>query len=442
MWTVQIIIRVAQVLLWSTVAFWRLVLRMPLVLLRGGDVPRRRRAGALVANVGRRWLQDLGATFIKVGQILSTRPDILPDHAIAELALLQDQVPPFPFRHVVHTIETELGRPVEQIFTRLDPTPIASASVAQVHVGLLPTGEEVAVKVRRPNIVRKAELDETIMKLFARLVSVIPTVHFLSPVESVSEFCAAIRDQLDLRKEAANNRRFQANFEGMADVRFPALYDALCTPSILTMEYIRGVKEDRLDTIDADPRKLARIGSRAVLHMIFRHGFVHADLHPGNILFEPGNRVCFIDLGMVGRVDPERRRALAQLFFALAANDGATVARVMYEQSPHKAVTDYDAYEKDVQGFIATFYAKRLGDVEVSLLIGNVFRIIRRHRIRAEAAFTVINIAFIVMEGLGKKLDPTMDLFGETMPFLGELLAEKAQQGQESAAPSGDRSAP
>lgn len=423
MWTLQIIIRVAQVLLWSTVAFWRFTLRLPLVLLTG-DGPRRQRAAALASNVLRRWLQDLGATFIKVGQILSTRPDILPDHAIAELALLQDRVPPFPFRHVAQTIQDELGRPVEQVFARLEPVPIASASVAQVHEGELPTGERVAVKVRRPNIVRKAELDETIMKLFARLVALVPTIHFLSPVESVSEFCAAIRDQLDLRKEAANNRRFRANFDEIPDVRFPALHDALCTPSILTMELVDGVKEDRLHTIDADPRKLARIGSRAVLHMIFRHGFVHADLHPGNILFEPGDRVCFIDLGMVGRIDPDRRRALARLFFALAGNDGATVARVMYEQSPHKAVADYAAYEHDVKAFISTFYSKRLGDVEVSLLIGNVFRIIRRHRIRAEAAFTVINIAFIVMEGLGKKLDPTMDLFSETMPFLGELLAE------------------
>lgn len=424
MWTLQVIARVAQVFFWSFVAFWRFVLWLPFVLLRRSAEPRRRRAGALSANVFRRLLQDLGATFIKVGQILSTRPDILPEFAIAELSLLQDQVPPFQFAVVTRTIEAELGQPIAQLFKRLDTTPIASASVAQVHAGELPTGERVAVKVRRPNIERTAELDETVMKLFARMIAFIPTVHFLSPVESVSEFCAAIRDQLDLTKEAANNRRFRANFADSSEVRFPALYDALCSPAVLTMELVDGVKEDRLSTIDADPKKLARIGSRAVLQMIFRHGFVHADLHPGNILFEPGNRVTFIDLGMVGRIDPERRRALGRLFFALAANDGATVARVMYEQSPHKAVSDYEAYEADVKDFISTFYAKRLGDVEISLLIGSVFRIIRRHRIRAEAAFTIINIAFIVMEGLGKKLDPTMDLFTETMPFLAELLAQ------------------
>lgn len=421
--TLQVIARVAQVLFWSFVAFCRFAVGAPAALLPSGA--RRRRAGALAANVFRRWLQDLGATFIKVGQILSTRPDILPEYAITELALLQDQVPPFPFPIVERTIEAELGQPVSHLFRHLDPVPIASASVAQVHAGELPTGERVAVKVRRPDIVRTAELDEVIMKLLARLASLLPTVHFLSPVESVSEFCAAIRDQLDLTKEAANNRRFRANFASSPEVRFPALHEALCSPSVLTMELIDGVKEGSLSTIDADPKRLARIGSRAVLQMIFRHGFVHADLHPGNILFEPGNRVTFIDLGMVGRIDPERRRALATLFFALAANDGATVARIMFEQSPHKVVTDYQAYEADVTGFIATFYAKRLGDVEVSLLIGHVFRIIRRHRIRAEAAFTIINIAFIVMEGLGKKLDPTMDLFTETMPFLAELLAER-----------------
>ena len=430
MWTIDIIVRVTQVFFWSCVAFFTFFLGVPIVLLRRDPTPRRRRIGRLAAAVFRDFLQRLGATFLKVGQILSTRPDILPEYAIDELSRLQDQVPPFPFAQVRRTLERELGVPPEQIFESLNPVPLASASVAQVHFGTLPSGEQVAVKVRRPNIVRTAQLDETIMRFFARCTSIIPTIHFLSPVESVQEFCTAIREQLDLTREATNNRQFTANFAGDTEVRFPHLYEQWCSPSVLTMEYIAGVKECCLSTIDADPKQLARIGSRAVLKMIFRHGFVHADLHPGNILFEEGPRVTFIDLGLVGRVDELRRRRLAELFFALTTNDGATVARIMYEQSPHKDVRDYSAYETDVRTFISTFYAKRLGDVEISLLIGQVFRLIRRHRIRADASFTIINIAFIVMEGLGKKLDPTMDLFTETMPFLQEMLSSGQREGQ------------
>ena len=374
-------------------------------------------------RVARVYLQTLGATFIKVGQILSTRPDIVPRALVAELRLLQDQVPPFGFRKVHRTLRLAFGRELAEVFQRLEERPVASASVAQVHRGWLLDGREVAVKVRRPEVVRQADLDEVIMVFAARLVSWIPTLEVLAPVETAQEFCGAVRDQLDFRKEAANNRRFRENFRDDKDIRFPELVDELCTDAVLVMEYVEGVKDDDIGDLDLDRQRLARIGADAILDMVYRDGFVHADLHPGNILFRADHRVYFIDLGMVGEIDPHRRLGLAATILALARNDGLTFARFLYEGSPRKAVRDYPRYEADVCRLVAGIHGRPLHELELSVMIAAVFDILRRHRIRADASFTMINIAMLVVEGLGKKLDPDMNMFEYVQPHLAQIIA-------------------
>lgn len=415
--------RILQLVFWSALAASHFLFGSVWILLVPGPNGRRSAIGALSGRVLLRYFQNLGATFIKVGQIMSTRPDLLPEYIIEYLRLLQDQVDPFSFIHVKKTIETTLNRKLSDIFEQFGEAPIASASVAQVHRAVLRDEQvEVAVKVLRPDIRKTVALDEKIMITAAKLIALIPTVNLLAPVESVQEFCTAIRNQLDLCLEADNNDQFTKQFQNVENVRFPKLYRKWCTSDVIVMEFIHGIRSHEYDLHHVNAPKLARIGVDAVLRMIFEFGFVHADLHPGNILLETGPKVTFIDLGMVGRIDNRRRHALAELFFAITQNDGRTVARIMFEMSPRKHCTDYTAYESDVVDFIRNFYSKSLGEIQVSLLIAQVFRIIRRHRIRCDPAFTLINVAFVVMEGLGKRLDPSMKMVEQTLPFLQRLL--------------------
>ena len=236
--------------------------------------------GECVLNLFRR----LGATFIKVGQIMSTRPDLLPPHIIQALAKLQDDVGPFPFAQVRTTIEEDFGRELSSLFTEFSPLPIASASVAQVHKARLPSGELVAVKVRRPDIEELCTFDLGVMRLYARVLELIPSLRLLAPLDSVEQFGRAIRMQLDFTVEAQNNRRFTRNFATLPEVCLPRLYDDLCSRRVLVMEFIDGVKILDFKRSGVEPRRLGLLGFRVMLKMIFADGFVHADLHPGNIL--------------------------------------------------------------------------------------------------------------------------------------------------------------
>ncbi|HIA01442.1 MAG TPA: AarF/ABC1/UbiB kinase family protein, partial [Myxococcales bacterium] len=256
-------------------------------------------------------------------------------------------------------------------------------------------------------------------------------VEMLSPRETIHEFCVAVRDQLDFRKEAANNRRFQTIFADDPDVFVPKLHEEFCGEAVIVMEFVEGVKDSDIDSLDLDRKRLAQIGVRAILKMIYDHGFVHADLHPGNILFQPDYKVYFIDLGMVGEIDETRRNGLAATILGLARNDGPTVARFMYDGSPRKSVTDYDVYEQDVCALVNMMHQRSLNDFEMSEAIGAVFDICRRHKLHADPAFTTINIAMIVVEGLGKKLAPDLDLFAYVQPYLMQVVARAPEVFQQ-----------
>ncbi|MSP63649.1 MAG: AarF/ABC1/UbiB kinase family protein [Myxococcales bacterium] len=372
--------------------------------------------------------RDLGATFIKVGQIMSTRPDLLPPHIIHALETLQDNVGPFPFSEVQRTISAELGRPLGELFAEFSPTPIASASVAQVHKARLESGRIVAVKIKRPKIDAIVEFDLLAMRLFAQILELAPSLRLLAPVETVAEFGRGIRMQLDFTLEADNNRRFQRLFEGDRDVLFPGLVDELCTRSVLVMDFIEGKKvlawvreqdarPDRPASSDDARKRLAQIGFRVLLKMIFEDGFVHADLHPGNIFITADERVAILDLGLVGELDATHRGAFARYFAAWASGDGKTMARLMSEMSPSREIPNYPAFETAVSEFVARWYGKRLGEVEVSKVFFDMMGILRRHRVRVNATFTLVNIAIAVTEGIGKQLDPDVDLMATALPF-------------------------
>ncbi|MBL8632348.1 MAG: AarF/ABC1/UbiB kinase family protein [Myxococcales bacterium] len=359
----------------------------------------------------------LGATFIKVGQIMSTRPDLLPPHVILALSRLQDDVGPFPFAQVERTIAEDFGQPIAALFREFSPQPIASASVAQVHRARLPDGHLVAVKVRRPDIEELCAFDLSVMSFYARLLELVPSLRTLAPLESVEQFGRAIAMQLDFTIEAQNNRRFTQNFAADPQVIVPRLHDALCSRRVLTMDFIEGKKI--LDCTGSQPerRALGELGFRVMLKMIFADGFVHADLHPGNLLVTPDGKVALLDLGLVAEMDQTHRLAFARYFAAWARGDGHTMAEIMVTHSPSPYVKDRQGFEQAIQGFVDRLHGKRLGEVEVAKVVYDMLQILRRYRVRVNATFTMVNIAIAVTEGIGKQLDPTLDLMNEAMPF-------------------------
>jgi ubiquinone biosynthesis protein len=363
----------------------------------------------------------LGATFVKVGQIMSTRPDLFPPHVINALEGLQDNVGPFAYEHVKRTFVAEFGKLPEELFAEISPVPIASASVAQVHRARLKDGRVVAVKVRRPNLDELVAFDLKVMRGFAHVMALIPSIGLLAPVESVEEFGRGISMQLDFTVEARNNRRFAENFKDDRDVIFPALVDGLCSACVLTMEFIDGTKILNFRQTPSDPKRLAAIGFRVMLKMVFEDGFVHADLHPGNIFITRDDRVAILDLGLVGELDGMHRAGFARYFAAWAQGDGKTMAALMAELSPGRKIRDYAGFETAVVAFVQKYYGKRLGEVQVSLVFMDMMNILRRYRVRANPTFTLVNIAIAVTEGIGKQLDPDVDLMAAALPFFAKF---------------------
>lgn len=378
----------------------------------------------------------LGATFIKVGQIASTRGDLLPRPLVDELARLQDDVPPFAFSQVRETIETEFDRPLEDIFDAFEQTPVAAASVAQVHRAILRDGgATVAVKVRRPDIVEKAALDRSILLFVGRtLERIVPSVRLMALEEALRAFCDAVQAQIHLENEARNNARFTENFRDDPDVDFPRIHAAASSDAVLTMEFIDGIHESELEATGCDVHAIVTAGMRCVCRMIFLHGFVHADLHPGNMRFQHPSHVVLLDLGLTGEIDDEDRITTAQTLFALATGDGKTVARLFHENAPHAATPDYDAYEKEMADFVASLQNRGLQNVQVTVEIGRIFDILRRHRVQARSHMTMVNIALMTAEGLGKRLAPELSLTDESLPYLREaLMATQLPSDEERA---------
>jgi ubiquinone biosynthesis protein len=388
-----------------------------LVLLVAFAGPARRRAwfGQCLLDLFR----HLGATFIKVGQIMSTRPDLVPEHITAALAHLQDDVGPFPFESVARTIAEDLGRPIEQIFAEFSPRPIASASVSQVHKARLHDGRIVAVKVRRPDVLEICSFDLAVMRKVAHLLGRIPSLAAMSPESTVDQFGRAVYAQLDFRVEARNNRRFRENFRDEPDVVFPELFEEYCSERILCMSHVDGIKILDARKGPSDPKRIARLGLRALMKMIFVDGFVHADLHPGNIFVLENNRIAIVDLGLVGELDPPHRATFSRFFAAWAKRDGDTMAHLLYSVAinPVEGSEAFERFRVAVVDFMARTWGQRMSEVHPGKLLLDMLGLLRRHRIRMAPAFTIVNIAIAVTEGIGRQLDPDLDLMAEAITF-------------------------
>jgi ubiquinone biosynthesis protein len=386
-----------------------------LMAVFAGQSRRRAWFGACLLDLFR----HLGATFIKVGQIMSTRPDLVPEYITSALAHLQDDVGPFPYEDVARTIEEDLGAPVDKIFAEFSHSPIASASVSQVHKARLPDGRVVAVKVRRPDVVQICTFDLAVMRWVARLLGQIPSLAAVAPEASVEQFGRAIYAQLDFRVEARNNRRFRENFRNEPDVVFPEVFDGFSSERILCMTHIQGIKILDARRGPSDPKRIARLGMRALMKMIFEDGFVHADLHPGNIFVLDNNRIAIVDVGLVGKLDSPHRATFARFFAAWASQDADTMARLLYSLAvnPKDESQAFESFRSAIVDFMARTWGQRMSEVHPGKILLDMLGILRRHRIRMAPAFTIVNIAIAVTEGIGRQLDPDLDLMAEAIPF-------------------------
>lgn len=369
-----------------------------------------------------RLLERLGATYVKFGQILSTRPDLLPVGITDALAKLQDQVAPEPYAHIATVLQEDLGADGLAKLGRVDEKPVAAASVAQVHRATMPDGRIVAVKVQRPTVKAHVERDLALLDVIARALDSIPTVHLLSLPGAVARFADAMRQQLDFCIEAQNNRRFAENFADIDTIGVPELVPELCTRRVLVMEFVEGVRATDPERVGGDRKVLAQAGLDAILRMVFRDAFVHADMHPGNILLTNAGKVVLIDLGLVAEIPDDMRRPWIETFVALSQYDSRQAARLFYGYAPSVGDCDFAAFSRDVDAHFDTFVGKPLGEIEASKVLGEMMEILRKHHIQIDPVFTVVNIAMLVAEGLGKQLDPTLDILTIAMPHLAEAM--------------------
>ncbi len=375
-------------------------------------------------------LEELGPTFIKLGQILSTRADLLGDELTAELARLQDDAPPLPWEEVRAEVERELGAPIFELFAEFDQRPLACASIAHVHAARLPDGTPVVVKVQRPAIARTIESDLSILHFLARRAAdAIPELRSMNPVGVVEEFDKAIRREIDFSFERHHTARFRASFEDFEGVHVPAVFPRLSTAKVLTMERIEGVKiTEAPETLAIDPYLLAPRLLRMLFQMVLRHGFFHGDLHPGNILVAADGTIGLIDFGLVGRLAPEQSDAILDILAGIARPDYRLVARTFFGiglKAPGVRY-DYASFEADVVEIMERHVAGRtLGEIDVCAFLADLIRGAVRHRIAIPQTYTMVFKALMTVEGIGKTLAPEVSLIDEARPFVREMLLER-----------------
>ena len=387
--------------------------------------PRRARAVAhLRGYLLRQTMATLGATFIKMGQVMSTRPDLFPPEVIDQLRHLQDRLPPFSFRRVRRAVEAELGRPLHQVFAELDERPVAAASVAQVHrARLRGSGREVAVKVLRPGVRRQVERDQVILLLAARLVAIHPVWRRSDPVGHTRHFVDAIRDQTDLRIEAANYTRFRTNFAGNANVMFPEVIAELSGSRVLTMEFVRGTKIDALPP--GHYPKLAETVRTTMMQMCFDHGFVHADLHPGNMVVQDGEKLVIFDVGLAKLLRDDVLIQFIDMSKCLAMGTADDIVAHIKRFHTYIGDIDWAALRVDVEAFATKFRAKDVARLEHGELIGEMLALGRKHRVRPVTDMTLVFVALITAQGIGKMLEPDYDIFGALARFLIPILMKR-----------------
>ena len=374
-------------------------------------------------------LEELGPTFVKLGQILSTRPDLIPLDYIEELQKLQDKVPPFAYEQVEQIIKRELGAKVLEIFESLEQKPFAAASLGQVHQAILKDGEKVVVKVQRPDIEKIIETDLDILFRLARLTEKhIPDSRLYDPVGIVEEFAKAIRLELDYGTEGRNAERFKKNFEGDETIYTPKIYWESSSKRILTMELIEGIKINNLKKLDKagyNRKKIAENGAKAFMKQILIDGFFHADPHPGNMLVMKEGIIGFMDFGMMGRLDEEMREKGLDLFIAIMERNPNKIINEMLDLGIAPSEIDLPSLKIDIREMLDQYYDKSLKENKLGELISQLVEISIKYHIKMPAEFALLGKSLITIEGIGSELDPDFNLAEIAKPYAKDLILER-----------------
>ena len=373
-------------------------------------------------------LAELGPTFIKLGQILSTRPDLVPLEFIKELEKLQDQVPPFPSDQAMKIVSAELNKSIADVFLSFSEQPIAAASIAQVHRATLRNGHPVVVKIQRPHISKMIETDISILYDLATILEkYLPESELYNPTAIVDEFAKTIRAELDFVREGRNIDRFRAYFKDDPTLYIPAVYWEATTSHILTMEFIDGCKISEIDFSqrrDLDRKIIARHGAMATLKMIFEMGLFHADPHPGNIFVLKNNVLAPLDFGMVGRLDEQTKNYLRNLLSAIVEKNIDRIIRIFIEAEVIDDATNNRLLRFDLNDFIDTYYGLPLYQLKIEKLFGDLIDVLRRHRITLLSDVVLMAKALATIEGVGRSLDPEFNMMTLIEPYAMQLISQ------------------
>lgn len=374
-------------------------------------------------------LENLGPIFVKFGQMLSTRRDLIPADIADELAKLQDQVPPFPSSHAVEMLESAYGKPLSEVFKSFEDTPVASASVAQVHFAVLPDGRHAAVKILRPGINRIIAHDIALLKVAAELVEKLwADGRRLKPRDVVGEFEKHLGDELDLTREAANASQLRHNFSTSKLLLVPEIYWDYCLKEVMVMERMYGMPISQIDALRAagvDIPKLAANGVEIFYTQVFRDGFFHADMHPGNIQVAANGQYIALDFGIMGTLTDNDKRYLAQNFIAFFRRDYKRVAEVHIESGWVPPETRVDELEAAIRAVCEPIFDKPLREVSFGRVLLRLFQTSRRFGIEIQPQLVLLQKTLLSIEGLGLQLDPELDLWKTAKPWLESWMAEQ-----------------
>jgi len=404
-------------------------LGMANALERAGKVLHWKEAGELTqltppARV-RRALEEMGTTFIKLGQILATRMDLFSPEWIAEFEKLQDHAPSVPFAQIKQQLQEDLGTSLEDIFAELMSKPLAAASIAQVHGARLQSGDEVIIKVRRPGIRPVVEADLRLLRRLAKIMEDdFSEMRRFNPSEVVRQFTLSLRRELDLATECRNAERIAGNFAVHPEIVIPKVYWAWTSERVNVQEYINGIPGRDLEAIDQaglDRKILAQRGAQAVLKMILEDGFFHADPHQGNLFYLPENRIAIIDFGMAGRLSTERRTQVVDLLHGLIEKDAERVIEILLDWAG-TAEINLESLKLEIEDLVDQYHGVSLKELNINTILADLTTLLRDYHLALPPDLTLLTKSLISLEGMGRQLDPEFDLVTEFSPFLRRAL--------------------